>query len=228
MAKSKPDSRIKTPAPAPKKDESPGSENAPKKKAAKKANAQRSAKASEATAKMPAASKSESRQNGGTSQLPADQLSSRDREAIRAKLRAASFGNIVTILSQSPHHKDMPLSEIIHLVQPPLRNNQFDIVEAQYKNTGYTIPAALALWAQVSEEVDMRLVKNEDKPIQLSAEEWHSGDIIWLIEVLGDKRFVRLMLDRLNKTVFKGKSVKFRTVSTAGVASIKQLRTPEA
>jgi cytolysin-activating lysine-acyltransferase len=177
---------------------------------------------------MPATGKSEGTQDEGTSRLQAEHVNPRDREAVRAKLQAANFGNIVTVLMQSPHHKDLPLSELAHLVVPALLNNQFNVAEAQNKDTGYTVPAAVALWARVSEDVDKRLVDNIREPIRLSAQEWRSGDIFWLIEVLGDARFIPPMLDQLNNTVFKGKSVKYRTVNTEGIASVKQLQNPES
>ena len=180
------------------------------------------------TAKIPATGKSETTQGGDTSRLQMEHINPRDREAVRAKLQAANFGNIVTVLMQSPHHRELPLSELGHLVVPALLNNQFHVAEAQNKDTGYTVPAAVALWARVSEEIDKRLVEKKDKPIRLSAQEWHSGDIFWLIEVLGDARFIPPMLARLNKTVFKDRSVKYKSVNAEGIASIKQLQKPKA
>ena len=169
---------------------------------------------------------SEKPKDSGGPKLKADHVA-RDREAMRAKLQAADFGNIVTVLMQSPAHKDLPLSELSHLVVPALLNNQFLVAEAQNKNTGYTVPAAVALWALVSDEVDKRIVENIDKPVRLSAQEWNSGEIIWLIELLGDQRFIRPMVSNLNTSLFKGRPVKYRAVDDKGNSYIKELETPK-
>ena len=117
------------------------------------------------------------------------------------------------------------MSELYHLVVPAVVNNQFNIAEVQNKKTGVTVPAAVALWACVSEEIDKQMVENIDRPIRLTAKEWNSGEIFWMIELLGDTRFIAPMLQTLNKTVFKGRPVKYKTVNAEGIVSVQLLQT---
>lgn len=47
--------------------------------------------------------------------------------------------------------------------------------------------AGLAIWASVSEEVDAKLrdqIKGGAWPVRLKADEWNSGEINWLIDVI--------------------------------------------
>jgi cytolysin-activating lysine-acyltransferase len=212
MAKSKP--KTKTQGPAPKKDASRGS--------AKKADASKPTKSTKGTAK-----KSKIQRDSDASALQPQHIKPRDLAAMQSKLMAANFGNIVTVLMQSPIHKSLPLSDLYHQVIPAIHNKQFNIAEAQNKATGATVPAAVALWARVSEEIDTRIVENIDKPIRLTAEEWNSGDIVWMMDLLGDSRFIAPMIKMLNKDIFKGAPVKYRTVDAEGVASIMLLKTPD-
>lgn len=139
-------------------------------------------------------------------QIPRETL-----QLIRSKILAANFGNVITVLKQSPVHKNLSLSDLDWLVIPALLNNQFVVAETRKKDSGFTIPIGIVLWASVSEDVDKRLSEELDKPLKLAPNEWKSGDIFWLIEVMGNRRSVKPMVDHLIKTVFKDKPTKYRT-----------------
>ena len=49
--------------------------------------------------------------------------------------------------------------------------------------------------------------------------------MLWMIELLGDTRFIAPMLQTLNKTVFKGRPVKYKTVNAEGIVSVQLLQT---
>jgi cytolysin-activating lysine-acyltransferase len=74
-------------------------------------------------------------------------------------------------------------------------------------------PAAVALWAQVSEETEARLLQGEGT---LRAEEWNGGDRFWLIELVAPFGAVSEILDDLKTSVFSGKSFKFHHTATEG------------
>lgn len=149
--------------------------------------------------------------------LSAVQLPAETREFIRSHVVAANFGNIVTVLMQSPSYKDRKLSELRDLVVPALVNNQFRIAEAHKKGSGYAIPVGVILWARVSEDVDKRLSETDNKDIKLTAKDWVSGDILWIMDAVGERRFIAPLLRDLRQKDFKDKKVKYRRTTEKGI-----------
>ncbi len=159
-------------------------------------------------------------------------------QALRSKMISASFGEIVTLLMRSPHYKHYSLSDLEWLVIPALLTNQFLVVEAQMKLpvpqnengdapvaggqtegapvAGPRIPVGLALWAKVSPEVDEKLSANLDTPVKLRPDEWRSGEINWIIDVLGDEKIMQSLYAKLKGDVFKGQTFKVRAQDKKG------------
>lgn len=165
-------------------------------------------------------------QSGSESHIGPDAITPQMRQMMQSKLLAANMGSIVMVLMQTPIHKDMPLSELYKLVVPALQNNQINIAEAYNKKSGLSLPVGFALWARVSKEVDKRLTRKPTTPIQLKPEEWSSGDIFWIVELIGEKRFVAPMLRRLDQTIFKGNPVKYAMTGEDGKTTIELLKLP--
>ena len=86
------------------------------------------------------------------------------------------------------------------------------------------MPAAIVLWASVSAAVDKKLSENVNAPIKLRPDEWKSGDILWLIEGIGDGRVVSEILKQLGETAFKGREVKLRARGKDGKNAVSTLR----
>lgn len=129
----------------------------------------------------------------------------------RTRVATATFGEIVALLSFSPVFKHMSLADLEWLVIPALATNQVTTVRGTLKNQqGLTIPLGLALWAHVSEEVDQKLEAQQKAhmPFRLAPHEWKSGEIPWLLAVLAPKEVTQALVQKLEDTVFKGKSYK--------------------
>lgn len=135
------------------------------------------------------------------------------KRAAKSKRMQAAFGEIVTLLMRSPQFKGMPLAALDKLVVPPVAAGQIMIAEAQHKETGIVAPAAAILWASVSDEVDQRLSEGQGKPLNLSPQDWKSGDNPWLIISAGDPRLVKPLVERLQKNVPEGKKLKSLSIS---------------
>jgi hemolysin-activating ACP:hemolysin acyltransferase len=133
------------------------------------------------------------------------------RRASAAARQATAFAQIVALLMRSPAHKHHTLADLEWLVFPPLLSGQFAVAEARNKDGQAVGPAAALLWASVSPEVDRRLSANLNAPIRLSASEWKSGDILWLVDAVGDARVVEAILKGLSEKTFKGRAVKMRS-----------------
>jgi hemolysin-activating ACP:hemolysin acyltransferase len=88
---------------------------------------------------------------------------------------------------------------------------------------GISIPVAVALWARVSPEIDKALSENLDKQVRLRADEWATGENLWLMAAAGDKRAVPLFLKQLAETEFKDQHVKMRLRGTDGKTMVKTL-----
>lgn len=150
-------------------------------------------------------------------QLSAAKLPKETREFMRSRMVAANFGNIVTVLMQSPGHKERKLSDLRDIVLPALINNQFRVAEAHKRGSGHTIPVGIILWARVSDEVDQRLSDVEQVDVNLSADDWVSGEQLWIMEIVGEQRFIASMLKDLQQKDFKGKTVKYRQQTENGI-----------
>jgi hemolysin-activating ACP:hemolysin acyltransferase len=114
---------------------------------------------------------------------------------------------------RSPHYKHHTLADLEWLVLPPLLTGQFSVAEAGPKEGGARFPVAVVLWASVSVDVDKRLTENPAAPIRLRPDEWRSGDILWLVDAVGDGRVVAPLLKRLGETVWGGKDVRVRVAA---------------
>lgn len=133
----------------------------------------------------------------------------RRQAAAGAHRAAASFGGIVALLMRSGEYKYYALADLEWLVAPAVATGQFVLAEAQSNTNGLVAPVGMILWASVDPEVDQRLTANIDKPLRLKPQDWKSGDILWIVEALGEPRLIQSMLTELTKR-WPGKPVKIR------------------
>ena len=138
------------------------------------------------------------------------------QQHLNGRLLAAKFGDMVTVLMQSKFYEDLRLKDLRSYVVPPLMNNQYRIAEARKQGTGNSVPAALILWARVSDQVQDRLAGSLDAPFILSADEWTSGNNYWIIDAIGHEKFLAPLLTDLRKTVFAEQKVKYRAHTPDG------------
>ena len=128
-----------------------------------------------------------------------------------------TLGQIVTILMRSPQHKERPLADLEWLVLPGILSGQYRVAQAQ--QSGIVVPVGVALWASVSTAVDQRL-SDLSAPWRLQSEEWRSGDIPWLVELVADPPTQQALLKHLGETVFKGRGIKMRVRDAEGKTQI--------
>jgi len=147
------------------------------------------------------------------------------RRAAAAVRHSLAFAQIVSILMHSPRYRHYTLGDLEWLVLPPLLTGQCSVAEAKSKENGTSIPVAVALWASVSAEVDRRLAENLNTPIRLRPDEWRSGDILWLIDAVGDRRVVPGLLKQLADNTLKGREIKVRGRGEDGKVEVKNLQT---
>jgi hemolysin-activating ACP:hemolysin acyltransferase len=145
------------------------------------------------------------------------------RRAAYSHRISAAFGEIVSVLMRAPAYRQLTLAGVEELVVPAVITGQFFLAEAHSKENGFTSPVGVVLWASVSPEVDYRLSTTLDQPFRLGANEWKSGDILWLVDAIGDQRIVGGMLKHLQSTPWKGRNVKLRMKNPQGQTEVKTL-----
>ncbi len=125
----------------------------------------------------------------------------------RGKLAAANFANAVALFLRSPAHRHYTLADLEWCLLPALGFSQFMAAETKLPD-GQAVPVALVLWARVSAEVDARLSAAPRYPIRLHPNEWRSGDVIWIVDAVGEPKAMQQCVDALAKTAFEGREFK--------------------
>ncbi len=133
------------------------------------------------------------------------------------------LGEIVGLLMRSRTHRHTMLAELEWMVLPALAHRQVRIAEGMSPELGFVAPIAVILWASVSAEVDQRLHQSIDLPIRLKPEEWRSGDIVWIVEAVGEQRAVTATLEHLKQNELKDRTVRLRIKGKEGQAMVGRL-----
>ena len=106
---------------------------------------------------------------------------------VRAHVRA-SFGSIVMSMMMLPRYRNQTIADLQHLVLEPLIRDRIALAyPGEKKEDAMTDLAGMAIWASVSDEVDARIrdqIKAGTFPLRLKPEDWNSGTINWLLDVI--------------------------------------------
>jgi hemolysin-activating ACP:hemolysin acyltransferase len=107
--------------------------------------------------------------------------------AVRSHVRE-TFGKIVMAMMMIPRYRRQSLEDLQHLVLEPLINDRVAVAyPSDADSNALADIAGVAIWASVSEEVDAKIreqVKAGVFPIRIKPEEWKSGKINWLLDVI--------------------------------------------
>jgi cytolysin-activating lysine-acyltransferase len=107
--------------------------------------------------------------------------------AVRSHVRE-SFGKVVMAMMMLPRYRHQSLADLQHLVLEPLLRDRIAIAyPGKTDDAQLADIAGVAIWANVSQEVDATIreqIKAGTFPLKLKAEDWTSGDIKWLIDVI--------------------------------------------
>lgn len=118
---------------------------------------------------------------------------------------SAHLGEIVSILMRSPAHAKIALGELEPLVIPAIANRQFLVIRARSRTETTPLPAAVVMWAELSNELFKHCFDNPGRPQTLTREQRKSGDNVWITDIAGEPMICNKVLDRLHKTIFVGK-----------------------
>lgn len=127
---------------------------------------------------------------------------------VRAHVREA-FGKTVMSMMMLPRYRNQTLGDLQHLVLEPLIRDRIAIAYPGGKDEGPAADmAGLAIWASVSDEADGRIrdqIRAGTYPVRLKPEDWNSGEINWLLDVIApDQRAAANVIANFKQVVKQG------------------------
>jgi cytolysin-activating lysine-acyltransferase len=145
---------------------------------------------------------------GGKEQTaPRDTIFDQPAPAGAAKKTSEVLGEIVWLMSQSPLHKQLFISDTEWLVMTPMLLQQFRLFYDKAK------PVGVIFWASVSEEVEARLAAGTTR---MRPQDWKSGDRLWVVEAIAPFGAAEEMVKDLKAKVFPGREIKLLAVGPKG------------
>lgn len=108
---------------------------------------------------------------------------------VRSKIHS-TFGQVVLAMCVVDRYRHMMLQDLQQLVIDPLIKDRIVLafpVSPEKDAKAAAAPATIAIWASVSEAVDKRIreqIQSGVFPIRLKGEDWTSGEIVWLLDVI--------------------------------------------
>ncbi len=137
--------------------------------------------------------------------------------AVRAHVRE-SFGKVAMAMMMLPRYRNQSVGDLQHLVLEPLIRDRIAIAYPGKTEAGVNADiSGVAIWASVSEEVDGRIreqVRAGSFPVRLKAEDWNSGEINWLLDIIAPNQKTTASVIANFKQVVKDGSLKLHPIIT--------------
>lgn len=128
-----------------------------------------------------------------------------------------AVGHIMTFMMNAEDLKTATLAQARSIVWPAVTHQQFLVSMGQSTRTGHVTPVGVALWANVSDEIHDRLVRETDKPFNLGPADWNSGQNTWLIMLAGDGRAISPLVADMQQKLLGGRRILMRVVEDGAV-----------
>ncbi len=127
---------------------------------------------------------------------------------VRSQVRE-SFGKIAMAMTALPRYRNQTIGDLQHLVLEPLIRDRVAMAYPKASDSSPMVDVAgLAIWASVSEEVDAKIkeqIRAGSFPVRLKADEWASGDINWLLDVIApDQKSTASVIANFKQVVKEG------------------------
>lgn len=127
---------------------------------------------------------------------------------VRAHVRE-SFGKIAMAMMLLPRYRNQTLADLQHLILEPLIRDRVAMAYPGNQDDNNLVDVAgMAIWASVNAEADARIrdqIRAGTFPLRLKPEDWNSGDINWLLDVIApDAKTTTAVLSNFGKVVKNG------------------------
>lgn len=129
------------------------------------------------------------------------------------------LGEIVWLMTQSPLHKEFFISELESMVMRPLAMKQFFIYRAENNQ-----PAAVVIWAKVSDEVEQRLMQGN---VRMKASDWQSGDKCWVVDVIAPFGKAEKVIADVRKKIAPEGSLFYLKTNLQGEKTVVELKSDD-
>ena len=167
--------------------------------------------------KSTSATKTSKNKSNGQANKPSDQTDNTgqiDPEVLKkiAEVRAQvreSFGKIAMAMMALPRYRHQTIADLQHMVLEPLIRDRVAIAYPGGKDRSeLTDISGVAIWASVSEEVDAKIreqIKAGVFPVRLQSDDWASGEINWLLDVIApDQKMTASVIANFKQVVKDG------------------------
>ncbi len=114
--------------------------------------------------------------------------------------RVTAIGHAIWLMSRSPLHKHLMVTDIEWLLMPPIMLNQFHM----WQDNGR--PHGFASWAYFGEEQEERIAKKGIR--RLMPTDWKTGEALWLIDFVAPFGQEAAMVEELRLKILPGKRMK--------------------
>ena len=128
------------------------------------------------------------------------------------------FAKIVGLMTHEPKYQDMTLKDLRWLVMPAVSSGQYALAETKAAAGKTATPVAALLWAQVSPEIDKKIVAAAEAPLKLQPTEWTSGKLRRVVAVIGRKDAVASLSEQFQQQSRDG----YSPTSAKGTTSAKE------
>lgn len=113
--------------------------------------------------------------------------------------KISAVGHAVWLMTQSPLHKHLFLTDLEWLLMPPIAAGQFRLWRKD------NMPLAFASWALLTEEAEQRLIAGRAK---LAPAAWTGGDRLWLMDLIAPFGGREEAVKEIKTVVFPGRTIK--------------------
>ncbi len=124
--------------------------------------------------------------------------------------RSRLFGDIMTLMLNSPTHLNYKIQHFNSVVLPPVQLNQYRIYHDAKKR-----PVGFVSWAMLSDKSEDKFLNKSEK---LTLEEWNSGDKIYIMEFIAPFGHAQKIAEDLKKRYpnHKAHAVRYDTTGKNG------------
>lgn len=119
-------------------------------------------------------------------------------QSTKALAKLPILGPAVWLYARDPVRKYMFMGDIDWMLLPPIVLDQCRLYSKA------SLPFAFITWAFVNDKVDERLRSKQPK---IAPHEWHSGDHVWLIDVVTPFGQMEETIKELHELMFPDKSI---------------------
>jgi len=118
-------------------------------------------------------------------------------------------GKIAMAMMALPRYRHQTIADLQHMVLEPLIRDRVAIAYPGDKDRSeLTDISGVAIWASVSEEVDAKIreqIKAGVFPVRLQSDDWASGEINWLLDVIApDQKMTASVIANFKQVVKDG------------------------